>query len=282
MTARELSADCASCFGLCCVALPLTASADFAIDKDAGTPCRHLREDFGCGIHARLRERGFPGCTAYDCFGAGQHVAQHTYGGVSWRDAPETAAQMVDVFPVVRQLHEMLVHLAEAQARTAALGHPAGTARADAAALRADLEAAVVEAGRLADLDPGGLLALDVGAHRRGVAPLLGRASALLRAGTGPGRPHPRARPGADLVGARLARADLRGADLRGAYLIGADLAGADLRTADLLGADLRGAEMSVADLSGALFLTQPQVAAARGDGATRLPPHLARPAHWR
>ena len=32
----DLKADCASCFGLCCVALPFAASADFAIDKDAG------------------------------------------------------------------------------------------------------------------------------------------------------------------------------------------------------------------------------------------------------
>ena len=49
---------------------------------------------------------------------------------------------------------------------------------------------------------------------------------------------------GADLVGERPARADLRGADLRGAHLLGADLRGADLRAADLLGADLRGADL--------------------------------------
>ena len=34
----DLSGDCARCFGLCCVALPFTASADFARDKPAGTP----------------------------------------------------------------------------------------------------------------------------------------------------------------------------------------------------------------------------------------------------
>ena len=71
-TRSELQADCARCFGLCCVALPFAASADFAVDKAAGSPCRNLRTDFGCGIHAELRQRGFNGCTVYDCFGAGQ------------------------------------------------------------------------------------------------------------------------------------------------------------------------------------------------------------------
>ncbi|MRT44737.1 pentapeptide repeat-containing protein, partial [Xylella fastidiosa subsp. multiplex] len=67
-----LRGDCEHCFGLCCVALPFTASADFAIDKEAGRPCPNLRTDHRCGIHARLRDKGFTGCTVYDCFGAGQ------------------------------------------------------------------------------------------------------------------------------------------------------------------------------------------------------------------
>ena len=65
-----LRADCASCFGLCCVAMTLTRGADFAFDKPAGEPCRHLVEGagrdapaFGCAIHAELRPRGMPGCT---------------------------------------------------------------------------------------------------------------------------------------------------------------------------------------------------------------------------
>lgn len=33
----SLQADCARCFGLCCVALPYARSADFAFDKDGGT-----------------------------------------------------------------------------------------------------------------------------------------------------------------------------------------------------------------------------------------------------
>ena len=88
----ELQADCAQCFGLCCVALPFAASADFAIDKAAGSPCRNLRTDYRCGIHTELRQRGFNGCTVYDCFGAGQKVSQVTFGGADWRSGSRGAA----------------------------------------------------------------------------------------------------------------------------------------------------------------------------------------------
>ena len=60
-----------------------------------------------------------------------------------------------------------------------------------------------------------------------------------------------------------------------------ADLRETDLRSADLLGADLRDADLRGSDLREALFLTRPQVAAARGDGRTRLPDGCPRPAHW-
>jgi hypothetical protein len=81
----DLRADCAQCFGLCCVAPAFTASADFAITKPAGRPCPNLGVGFGCGIHDRLRDSGFGGCAVYDCFGAGQKVAQVTFGGRDWR-----------------------------------------------------------------------------------------------------------------------------------------------------------------------------------------------------
>lgn len=262
-----LRADCGSCFALCCVALTLTRSADFAVNKAAGTPCRNLRDDFRCGIHARLRTEGFPGCTVYDCFGAGQKVSVEIFGGRDWRGAPETAQLMFEVFPVVRQLHELLWYLTEAAALA-----PARTLRPE---IRRTLEA--TEA--LTRLDAAALAELDVAAHRGEVAVLLGRVSELVRA-TAPGR-RKRGHRGGDLVGARLRKADLRGADLRGAYLIAADLAGADLRLADLIGADFRDADLSGADLTGALFLTQAQVNAARGSAATRLPSLLSRPAHW-
>ncbi|MER6649260.1 pentapeptide repeat-containing protein [Streptomyces sp. NPDC000971] len=263
----DLRADCANCFGLCCVALTLTASADFAIDKDAGTPCPNLADDFRCGIHARLRTEGFTGCTVYDCFGAGQKVSQDTYGGRDWRSAPDTARQMFQVFPVMRQLHELLRYLTEA------LTLPA------AERLYADLRDVLATTEHLTRLPAGELADLDVSAHRDRVASLLLRAGELERATVR--RRDTRSRRGADLIGASLNGADLRGAELRGAYLIAADLRGADLRRAELIGADFRDADLSDADLSGALFLTQAQVNAARGNTATKLPDSLTRPPHW-
>ena len=41
-TVVELRADCSRCVGLCCVAPAFARSADFAVDKPAGTPCTNL------------------------------------------------------------------------------------------------------------------------------------------------------------------------------------------------------------------------------------------------
>jgi uncharacterized protein YjbI with pentapeptide repeats len=108
-----LQADCENCFGLCCVALPFAASVDFAIDKAAGVPCKNLESDFRCRVHNSLRKLGFRGCTVYDCFGAGQKTSQMTFGGRDWRQSPESAKQMFEVFPIMQQLHELLWYLTE-------------------------------------------------------------------------------------------------------------------------------------------------------------------------
>ncbi|MFE6847000.1 pentapeptide repeat-containing protein [Streptomyces sp. NPDC057686] len=261
-----LQADCSNCFALCCVALPFAKSNDFAVNKAAGTPCKNLQQDFRCGIHTRLRDKGFQGCTVFDCFGAGQQASQVTFGGRDWRTHPGTAARMYEVFPVLRQLHELLFYV------TGALALPA------AAPVHADLRRALTETAQWTSADADALTALDVGALRQRINTLLLRASELARAKAPARKKNHR---GADLMGARLAGADLRGANLRGAYLIAANLSGADLRLADLIGADFRDADLRGADLRDALFLTQPQLAAARGDAETKIPPTLTRPAHW-
>lgn len=263
---RDLRADCGSCFGLCCVALTFSKSSDFPVDKAAGTPCTNLQQDFRCGIHQNLRQKGFSGCTVYDCFGAGQKVSRATYGGTDWRQDPETARQMFDVFPVMRQLHELLWYLTEAL--TLPQTDP----------IRAELQRALDETEHLTQGTPAAVAETDVAAHRVDVNVLLLRTSELVRAGI---RQKKKDRRGADLFGARLKGADLRGVTLRGAYLIAADLRGADLRQADLIGADFRDADLRGADLTGSIFLTQSQVNAAKGDAATKLPPSLTRPAHW-
>lgn len=261
-----LRADCSSCFGLCCVALPFAASADFAFDKASGEPCRNLSSDFRCGIHTRLREQGLAGCTVFDCLGAGQKVSQLTFGGRDWRQSADSARQMFDVFAVVRQLQELLWYLTEALALSTS------------SPISDELRGALEYTERLTLDNAEALAERDVEPIRASVSALLLRASELTRAQVaGPKRNH----RGADLIGARLRGADLRGANLRGAYLIGADLTGADLRSADLIGADLRDADLGGADLSTSLFLTQSQLTAARGNSSTTLPATRSRPAHW-
>jgi len=228
-----LRADCSRCAALCCVAPAFAQSSDFALDKAAGVPCPNLRTDFRCGVHDRLRPLGFAGCTVYDCFGAGQRVVQDLFDG-------KPDPRMHRVFPVVRQVHEWLWYLTEAQT------------------LRPDPEIDHM----IAELET-------VTEHPEEHWP---RVRALLRKASGDKKPMKK-----DLAGRNFAGRDLRDTDLRGALLIRANLAGADLRGADLIGADLRDAELQHADLSTSLFLTQPQLESARGDDMTRIPQNLQR-----
>lgn len=269
----DLRADCARCSALCCVALPYAASADFAYDKPAGRPCRHLEES-SCSIHAQLPERGFPGCTVFDCLGAGQQVTQHTYDGVTWRDRPDLAGEIFAAFLIMRQLQELRWYL-----RQADRGDQPGEVRRRVRGL-------AEQTASLANQRPEDLLQCDVAGHRAAVDVVLGEVSRRVRREAVRSVRDPTGRPRstrrADLVGARLAGVDLRGCDFRGALLLGADLRRCDLRGADLIGADLRAADLRGADLSTALYVTEPQVTAARGDARTRLPPDVRPPVRWR
>ena len=171
---------------------------------------------------------------------------------------------MFAAFVTIRALHEMRWYLADASSRDL----PADLAE--------EVDGGAARLAGLSGADLGRLASLDVGDLRRDLGDLLGRVSTAVRYGLGGQELRGRDLAGRDLRGGRL-----RAADLRGALLIGADLRGADLRTADLLGADLRGADLTGAELTDALFLTGPQLTAACGDGATRIPEHVARPAHW-
>jgi hypothetical protein len=288
-----LEPDCANCFGLCCVAHSLKASATFAIDKLPGKPCPHLQVEFGCGIHDTLRQQGFSGCTAYSCYGAGQKVAQQLFAGVDWRRAPQTAELMFQTLPIVTQLHRLLWYATEALDRC-----PSGPEHRELFGLLAETE-------RLTTTPPDEMSWGAIDAHCLTGEDLLGRVSAAIRTGHETGRPDQRSassdapevprppadnqgdRPrdtdwhGADLRSTDLRGIDLRGCDLKGANLADADLSGADLRWADLMGADLEGANLAAADLSAALFLTQSQLELARGDARTTLSDPLRNPRHW-
>ncbi|WP_127497824.1 pentapeptide repeat-containing protein [Actinoplanes solisilvae] len=247
MPERELRADCANCAALCCVAPAFAKSPDFAINKPAGTACRNLGDDFRCTIHERLDAGGFHGCVVFDCFGAGQRLTQETFGGRTWRTAPELAGPMFASLAVMRQLHELMWYLTEALKLD------------EARRLHPKLREALARTDELAAGSPEELRGLDLDAVRGRVNPLLQKASELARASLKSRRDH----RGADLIGRRMRGADLRGASFRGALLIGADLREADLRRADFTGADLRGADLRGADLTGVLFLTQSQRRAA-------------------
>ncbi len=227
-----------------------------------------LLADFGCGIHAALRSKGFRGCTEYTCYGAGQKVAQVTYAGKDWRQSPGTAKTMFQVFRKMSVLHETLWFLAEAVERC-----PGGSDRDDLIATFDKVERLTL---LTADEIAGG--ATDAGCTA--AVELLGRASATIRSSK---RAEPAAARlrGALRMGADMRGADLAYADLGAAVLIGADLTGADLHGADLMCAELRGTKLYGADLSEALFLTQAQIETAVGDTSTVLSAPLRIPARW-
>lgn len=141
MTARRtvqlsphLKADCSACVALCCVIPPFDALQGFGFDKPAESPCRHLCTDHRCGIHDALIERGFAGCVAFDCLGAGQRLtslAVARFGSADWRARPEVARWLFDAYPRMRQAQEWLARLSLA-------AHVAG--RADLQALADELE----------------------------------------------------------------------------------------------------------------------------------------------
>ena len=269
----RFKSDCANCVALCCSALGFSRGDDFAHEKPAGRPCRNLDANLGCSIHAVLLERGYRGCTVFECHGSGQRVTQETFGRGDWRESDELRDAMFAVFPLVRQLHEVLWLLSAARRRTTdrrllqridALFEEidAQAASPDVAALRAAVESSRPAAGELF-----GAVSREV---RRVHAPRR-RASGAWSTVEARGV----------YLGTDFSGGDLRAVELRGALLIAAKLRGADLRWADLLGAELRDAELHGADLRHVLHLTQTQLAAAFGDEHTQLPDSLTRPRHW-
>lgn len=210
----------------------------------------------------------------YDCFGAGQKVAQVSYGRRDWHQYPDTAQQMFAVFLIMKELHEMLWYLQEALTFEAA--------RSIHAQLRSMLE----ETQRLTCLSPEDIIALDLAGHRAAANELIVKAGEYVQEFANGGRKNPSKRKktlgrGADLIGADLRKVDHKGASYRGAYLIAADLRGTDVSEANFLGADMRDADVRGADLSRSIFLTQFQINTARGDASTKLPSSLTRPRHW-
>lgn len=159
----HLLADCSACVALCCVIPPFDAVQGFGFDKPAQTPCQHLCADHRCGIHGDLIERGFRGCVAFDCLGAGQRLtamAAARFGAADgWRSRPDVARWLFAAYPKVREAQEWLARLSLA-ARV--------SGQAPLQALADDLEA---EAGRWPDWTAAERLAWQ-GRVRAALAPL--------------------------------------------------------------------------------------------------------------
>lgn len=159
MRRADLVPDCRSCAALCCVATSFEASADFAFDKAAGVPCPNLTRDCRCAIHHALAERGFRGCAAYDCYGAGQRATR------AFNGAPADERRRNEVFLGLRVVHELLWLLTEA----AKLRPPSGVD------LGAQLAAAIAALDALARQPAAAFLELDLSPHQRAARALLRR-----------------------------------------------------------------------------------------------------------
>lgn len=104
--ATDFSADCGSCFALCCTALSFQRGSQFGHDKLAGQPCHYLADDFRCRIHSRREELGYDGCEAFDCLGAGQR-ASAIFAGENWRRDPAIARRLYASFSLLLRIQEM-------------------------------------------------------------------------------------------------------------------------------------------------------------------------------
>jgi hypothetical protein len=103
----ETRSDCARCAALCCIAYPSEGVPGFAAAKAAGEPCPKLAADGLCTIYDRRADEGFAGCIRFECFGAGQHVVQHLFGGREWRDDPALLGPMVETFLAMRPVSDL-------------------------------------------------------------------------------------------------------------------------------------------------------------------------------
>lgn len=269
---KKLRADCENCFGLCCVALYFSKSEGFPTDKEPGSPCPNLRADFKCKVHQNLREKGFKGCCAFDCYGAGAKIASHTFKGQDWMNHPEKASEIFEAFLIMRQLHEILWYL-----------NQASTVQIDETN-RQGLFTMIEKIEKLTELEADKLLQLQVSDYRTEANACLQNIKDKVISGISDEKIEAGKRKikyQLDWIGKDLRKMDLRGADFRGSYLMAANLSGTNLNGADFIGADLRDTDLRGADLSECLFLTQAQVNVAKGDKATKLPTVLDYPGHW-
>ena len=259
---EKLKIDCEKCSALCCIALFCTRTDGFPANKDAGIPCKHIKNDFRCDIHSKLVSKKMRGCLAYDCFGAGQKVTQLYPFGVDWKSNPNQAGEIFQVFMIVFQLHQMEWYLIEALS-LAVDEH-----------LKSDIMELISQDEQMTAQRPDEILRLDVDSYRQNVNQTLKKVSEKITTSySGCVK---------DFSGKDFKRANLEGRDFSMSLMIAANLEGCSLRHASFLGADMRDANIKNTDLSQCAFLTQMQINSAKGNGNTKLPQNLLLPDSWK
>lgn len=271
---KALKIDCEKCFGFCCVALYFSKIDGFPNDKKAGTPCVNLQSGFTCSEHKNLRKKGLKGCTAYDCFGAGQKVAQLTFEDKDWREFKDLQNQMFEVFVIMRQLHEMLWYLGDALTFVSNKN------------IKDQLNSRIQEIEQLTKLDANSIMNIDIEKYRIKVNSILRMTNEIVKDKISQykinnSKNKKNLKLGYDFIGANLTDTNLTGANFAGALLIASNMKNTDLKGANLIGADLRDTDIRGANLEDAIFLTQYQINTAIGNCKTKLPKSLERPPYW-
>lgn len=103
----RLVPDCARCAALCCIVLDIDKGTAFPIDKPAGMRCPNLTETNRCAIHPMLKKRGYHGCVAFDCQGAGQLVTQELHSA-STQQMDAASASVARDFSRARKVQKLL------------------------------------------------------------------------------------------------------------------------------------------------------------------------------
>lgn len=265
---NELKIDCSKCFGFCCVALYFSTMDGFPKNKVGGEPCINLNKDFTCKIHKDLNKKNLRGCINYDCFGAGQIVAQHIYKNLSWQDSPQQSQEMYDVFVIIKNLQEMIWYLYDSITFT------------DNKEMKNKIKYMIKETENFANLSAKDILSINIEEHRTKVNSLLKQVRSDMVQKLYPKRKNDISL-GFDFIGKDLRNKNLIGGNLAGALLIGANLQNMNLSGAIIIGADMRDTDIRGCNLENTMYLTQSQVNSARGNSKTKLPVFIKRPFYW-
>lgn len=261
---EKFKIDCSKCSGLCCTALFFSKMDGFPENKVAGKPCIKLKNDYYCKIHNELEKRNMRGCIGYDYFGAGQHVTQAIYKGETWKTSKENAQEIFDVFIIVFQLYQIRYFLEESLLVSSAKD------------LGGNIQKLINENENICNATPQSIINFDIEGYRNRVNIILKQVSASIQKGfKNNNKP-------TDFLGRSFKKRDMSGIDLSMKLLIATNFDSCRFDGTIFLGADTRDTNFSNANLREAVFLTQGQINAAKGNRNTKLPNHLDYPTTWK